>query len=128
MNSIPLSMINEAIKCQKSINDNLFVGLCGTQYVGSDSYAMVIREILSPKKVKVSHIHSAHLNYILTNDNDIEYLPEEYLKEYEKFGRYYKPMIFTLRKNGRWIEEGHNLWKTGGIHFGHAEEYRDPSF
>lgn len=128
MSSIPVSMINEVINCKRSCNEDLYVGLCGTKFVGSDSYAMVIREILSPKKVKVSHIHSAHLNCIITNDNNIEYLPEEYLKEYEKFGSYYKPIIYTLRKNNRWVEEGHGLWEPGGIHFGHAEEYRDPSF
>jgi hypothetical protein len=36
--------------------------------------------------------------------------------------------IYTLRKNGRWIKEGCGLWETGGVHFGKADNYRDPSF
>ena len=36
--------------------------------------------------------------------------------------------IYKLRKNGRWVKKGNGLWGTGAVYFGHADEYRDPSF
>ena len=57
MNVIPVSMINEVMGVQKSDNSNLYVGLCGTMFVGSDRYAMVITEVISSKVVRVDHMN-----------------------------------------------------------------------
>ena len=56
MSSIPVSMINEVMGVQKSDNSNLYVGLCGTMFVGSDRYPIVITEVISPKAVRVTHM------------------------------------------------------------------------
>lgn len=37
-------------------------------------------------------------------------------------------MTYTLRKNCRWIQKGCSEWGAGAIHWGHAEEYLDPSY
>ena len=40
-----MNKLNESTNCSKS-QKNLYVGLCGTQFVGSDRYAVVITEII----------------------------------------------------------------------------------
>ncbi len=132
--SIPVSMIGEVMGVQKSDNSNLYVGLCGTQFVGSDRYAVVITEIISPKSVRVTNM--LDIDYSVNrplDENGNEYIPVKNMSKYsrvnsEKTGFEAKGSVFKLRKNGRWIQEGNSLWSTGGVHFGTADEYRDPSF
>lgn len=132
--SIPISMIGEVMSVQKSDNSNLYVGLCGTQFVGSDRYAVVITEIISPKSVRV--VNMLDIDYSSNrplDENGNEYIPVKNMSKYarvnsEKTGFEAKGSVFKLRKNGRWIQEGNSLWSTGGVHFGKADEYRDPSF
>lgn len=132
MNIIPVSMVGEVMNVRKSDNNNLYVGLCGTQFVGSDCYAVVITEIISPKAVRIADMNdNDYDNNRLVDENG-----NEYLKDMKNYARVNKErtsivptgVIFKLRKNGRWIQEGNSLWATGGVHFGKAEEYRDPSF
>jgi hypothetical protein len=35
---------------------------------------------------------------------------------------------YTLRKHGRWVRRGEDMWTGQAILIGHREEYRDPSF
>ena len=134
MNTIPVSMIGEVMNCKKSDNSNLYIGLCGTMFVGSDSYAVVITEVISPKEVRVADMLDEDYNSEkITDENGCEYIPAyrmpkyakvtEDLTKFESIGEIYK-----LRKNGRWIKKGCGLWETGGVHFGHSENYRDPNF
>lgn len=134
MSTIPVSMIGEVMNVQKSDNFHLYVGLCGTQFVGSDCYGVVITEIISPKCVRIANLKNEdYTNNRLKDGLGNEYIPmpnmikyvrvNEERTKFESCGK-----IFKLRKNGRWIQEGANLWSTGGVHFGAAEEYRDPSF
>ena len=132
MNIIPVSMVGEVMNVRKSDNSNLYVGLCGTQFVGSDCYAVVITEIISPKAVRIAGMNdNDYANNRLVDENDNEYLKD--MKSYARVNKERTSIIpigkvFKLRKNGRWIQEGNSLWATGGVHFGKAEEYRDPSF
>ena len=132
MSTIPVSMIGEVMHVQKSDNSNLYVGLCGTQFVGSDRYAMVITEVISPKCVRVTHMRDDDYNSNPSydeNGNQFIYNMSNYVRvNDDRTSIEPKGVIFKLRKNGRWIQEGANLWSTGGVHFGTAEEYRDPSF
>lgn len=129
-----INMLNEAMHCSKSQKNNLYVGLCGTQYVGSDRYAVVITEIISPKCVRVAHMRDADYSHNIKQDsNDNDFLEPSIMENYitideERIS--FKPSgkLFKLRKNGRWIQEGNGLWSTGSVHFGEADEYRDPSF
>ena len=129
--NIPVSMVNEVIGVRKSDN-NVYVGLCGTQFVGSDSYAVVITEIISPKSVRIANMTDAdYNNNRLTDENGNEFLRD--MSNYvhvnkERTAIVPNGVIFKLRKNGRWVQEGNSLWATGGVHFGYAEEYRDPNF
>ncbi len=124
MSSIPVSMINEVMGVRRSDNSNLFVGLCGTMFVGSDRYPMVVTEVISKKKIRVSHLYDDDYEHnIQINKDGIDFLPDEFMSKYIRRGD-----VFTLRKNRRWIKEGHGLWETGAVHLGHADEYRDPSF
>ena len=134
-NSIPYYMVNEVINTKKSETINIVPGMGATYFIGSDSYAMVVTEDLSPKSIMIAHVIDSHEDKFITNKDGLDILPEEFLKEYEKFvpdefgyKSYNVPRKYTLRKNHRWVEEGHGLWDCGGIHIGHAETYRDPSF
>ena len=132
MSSITVSMINEVINCKRSCNEDLYVGLCGTKFVGSDCYPVVITEIISPKVVRVANMSDNDYNrnrYHESNGNEFIYDMSDYIRiNKERTKIVAKGEIYKLRKNNRWVEEGHGLWETGGVHFGHAEEYRDPSF
>lgn len=131
---IPVTMIGEVMNCNASEKNNLYIGLCGTQFVGSDRYAVVITEVISPKCVRVSHMD--HVDYEgnrLIDENGNEYLPDIPMGKYCKLNEDRTKFvsmgdIFKLRKNGRWIKEGNDLWSTGAVHFSQANEYRDPSF
>ena len=134
-NSIPYYMVNEVMNAKKSETNNIVPGMGATYFIGSDSYAMVVTEVLSPKSIMIAHVIDSHEDKFITNEDGLDILPEEFLKEYEKFipdefgyKSYNVPRKYTLRKNHRWVEEGHGLWDCGGIHIGHAETYRDPSF
>lgn len=130
--SIHVNQINEVMNCKSSNNAGLYVGLCGTQFVGSDRYAVVITEVISPKCVRVAHM----LNYDYNNsraqdENGNESITNMngYIKLNENRTKIEaRGDIFKLRKNNRWIREGQSLWSTGVVHFGAADEYRDPSF
>jgi len=134
MNSIPVSMINEVMGVQKSDNSNLYVGLCGTMFVGSDQYAMVITEVISSKAVRVDYIDdNDYQNSIMKDENGSDYIPVYRMSGYakvndERTGFVSSGTIFKLRKNGRWVRENDSLWSTGAVHFGNANNYMDPSF
>lgn len=126
------SMVGEVMNCSKSVNEKLYVGLCGTQFVGSDRYACVITEIISPKAVRVSWMKDIDYKYNMQVDKDgNQYLVDMSLYvELNDDKTKIIPIgkVFKLRKNGRWIQEGDDLWSTGAVHFGEADNYRDPSF
>ena len=134
MNTIPVSMINEVMGVRKSNTSNLYVGLCGTMFVGSDRYAVVITEVISPKSVRVTNMRDYdYANNIHQDDNGNDFLTNDVMRNYAKVSDNRTCFcslgnIYKLRKNGRWIKEGHGLWETGAVHFGNADEYRDPSF
>lgn len=124
------NMINEAMNCLKSVKECLVPGIGATMYVGSDRYAMIVIEVLTPKKIKVAHLFNNHEDKLITK-NGLQFLPDEYLKEYKKLDNgndFHSSRIYTLRKNGRWMPQGSGLWDTCSIHIGEAENYRDPSF
>lgn len=128
-----MNKLNESMNCSKS-QKNLYVGLCGTQFVGSDRYAVVITEIISPKCVRVANMHDEDYSNNIKQDKDgNDYLEESIMKNYITVDNKrisIKPcgQLFKLRKNGRWIQEGTGLWSTGSVHFGEAIEFLDPGF
>ena len=128
-----INLINETMNCSTSEKNHLYVGLCGTKYIGSDRYAVVITEVFTPKMVRVAYLHNSDYNdgNIPTDEYGNQFIED--LSSYVRINRDrtkfdIEGKIYKLRKNGRWIEEGISLWSTGGVHFGEADEYRDPSF
>jgi hypothetical protein len=103
-------------------------------FVGSDQYAMVITEVISPKVVRVDYINNDdYQNNIMKDENGSDYIPVYRMSGYakvndERTGFVSSGTIFKLRKNGRWIREKDSLWGTGAVHFGKANNYMDPSF
>lgn len=135
--TICVNEINEAMNCKASIKNTIVPGMGATMFVGSDRYAMVVTEVITPKKIIVRHIMDSHMSKFKTNENGIMILPKDCLEAYAKhdakdkwgnFISYHSPIVYTLRKNGRWMPKGSGLWGTSSIHIGNAENYRDPSF
>lgn len=134
-NWIHVNELNEAMNCKASVKNEITSGMCGTMYVGSDRYAVVVTEVISPKKIKVAHMLDEHEQYIRQNDNGADILSPEFVEVYAQFVPdqwgycgFHVPRIYTLRKNGRWMPAGKGMWETCSVHIGHAENYRDPSF
>jgi len=126
-----INVINEAMGVRKSETENIKVGMVATLFVGSDSYAMVVTEVISPKKIRVSHMMDEDYSTLDENDENVQFLSKNQMKKYVHVtDTTILPIgeIYSYRKNKRWIGEGRGLWETGGIHLGHATNYRDPSF
>ena len=134
ISSITPECINEVMNTKA--NENPEVGMGATRFVGSDRYAMVVTEVLSPKKVKVAHVPDEMMEKFVTDKNGVMRLPKEYLDEIiargnkkMKFGTpYYAGIEYSLRKNGRWLPKGLGLWDTCSVRFGVADRYMDPCF
>ena len=134
MNTIPVSMIGEVMGVQKSDNSNLYVGLCGTMFVGSDRYAIVITEVISDKEIRIADMHDEDYERNIKKDSNMnDCLYPDIMRKYARLNEERTKFcsdgdIYKLRKNGRWIKKGRGLWETGGVHFGKAENYMDPDF
>lgn len=122
--SITPECINEIMNTKA--DETPKVGMPATMFVGSDRYAMIVCEVKSPKQVVVRHMHNSDYK-------EYEKSPETFdgvaaLEKYDSFGSYYDPITYTLRKNGRWMPKGEDLWGTCSVRFGYADEYMDPCF
>ena len=123
------NLINECMNCKVSSLEPV-VGMAATMFVGTDRYAMVVTEVISPKKIRVDHMNDSDYD-TLNEDEKMQQLSKKQMKDYVVVNdKTITPSgdIFSYRKNHRWIKEGQDLWSTGSIHLGHAENYRDPSF
>lgn len=140
--SVHPNMVNEVMNL-KAI-ETPQVGMVGTMFCGSDRWPMVCTEVLSKNKVRAEMMADA--DYTFVSANNSKYLPDDRLFSRNYFietdesssykvsnGKVVKKLeargkVYTLRKNHRWMEAGHDMWSVGGVHFGHADEYRDPDF
>jgi hypothetical protein len=91
-----------AVTCEQcKFNLNPTVDTLCTIGIGSDRYAAKVIEVRSPKHIVVK------IDAFSLKDS----------------------MEFTRRKNGRWVVKDEPLRQASyRISFGHAEDYRDPSF
>ena len=123
------NLVNEYMNCKVSSLEPV-VGMAATMFVGSDRYAMVITEVISPKKIRVDHMDNSDYNTLNENDKMQNLSKKQMMNYVNVTDKTITPSgdIFSYRKNHRWIKEGQDLWGTGSIHLGHAENYRDPSF
>ena len=134
-NSIHYNEVNEVMNCKVSVKNQIVSGMGATMYCGSDSYAMVVTDVVSPKTIKVAHVYDCDENVFINKDG-IDVMPEVTLEKYKNMKDWYPccgqtfgvKLIYTLRKNGRWMPKGKGMWETCSIHIGCAENFRDPSF
>lgn len=118
-------LIQESMGVKVSSKETPVVGLCGTMFVGSDRYAVVVTEVCTPKKVKVRNLPWKFDDLVETKKG-LQYVKTEHLDSI--INEQGTPFTYTLRKNNRWMPKGKDCWGTCSIHFGHAQNYQDPSF
>jgi hypothetical protein len=99
-------------------NPELKVGLGATMNLWSDHRAMTIVEVVSPKKIIVQENETECLDYYGGR-----------YKVLDSIAEYMGKHTFTLRKNGKWVEEGQPK-KFGSVTLtvGFRRHYIDPSF
>ena len=124
VSSISPACINEVMNTRA--DETPKVGMPATRFVGSDRYAMIVLEVLSPKRVIVAHMHDS--DYAEYEKNPEAFDGEAAIEKYKNLGSYYQGIEYTLRKNGRWLPKGLGLWETCSVRFGEADNYRDPCF
>ena len=136
-------MVNEFMSCQCSTTP--VAGMMGTMFVGSDRYKVVCVKVLSPKRVLTAWLgdfpvktvdgldyYDGDVNTLYSRITQVpgwanaEHMTEEDIKELIQHE--IDDNTYTLRQNGRWIKKGSPAHSTGAIHWGKADEYRDPSF
>lgn len=91
------------------------VGLPGTIVYWSDYRAVTVTRIISDRKIAVRHNETKCKDYYA---GDYEILPE--LEGGED--------IFTKRKNGKWVMEGHAVNDGCVLMLHYQRHYIDPSF
>ena len=64
----------------KSEIKNIKVGMAATMFVGSDRYAMVVTEVISQKKIRLSHMMDEDYSTLNENDNNIQMLSKNQMK------------------------------------------------
>jgi hypothetical protein len=99
-------------------NMEIKVGDGATKYVGSDRYPYTVVEVLSPKKVVVQGD-----DFKRTDNNGMS---ESQTYEYTR-NPFSDKITLTLRKNGRWVQQGEPLNGTG-YRLGDRDCHMDPHF
>jgi hypothetical protein len=110
-NSIPYYMVNEVMNVKKSETSGIVPGMGATYFIGSDSYAMVITEVLSPKAIMIAHAVPSHEDKFVTNENGLDILPEDLLKEYEA-----TPIVYGSMESTEGSIIMHTTGTVSGIH------------
>lgn len=93
-------------------------GMGATMNLWSDRRAMTITKVITPKKIEVMENETKCIDYYAGSYEVLDTIAEH-------MGRH----IFTLRKNGTWVEEGQPK-KYGSVTLtvGYQRHYIDPSF
>ena len=126
-----INCLNEVMSCRAS-EIKPFVGMAGTEFVGSDRYAIVVTDVISDKKILISKMWDDDYKSLDENEK-LQCLETSRMGKYMTLSEDKKHLVpvgivYTYRKNNRWIQEGQSLWGTGAIHLGHADNYLDPCF
>ena len=122
--SIDCNCINEVMNTRA--DETPKVGMPATIFVGSDRYAMIVLEVLSPKRVIITNMQDD--DYDEYEKNTEAFDGETVIEKYKNIEPHCKGVEYTLRKNGRWLPKGSGLWDTCSARFGVAENYMDPCF
>lgn len=99
------------------------IGMGCTELMYTDRYAYTIVGV-KKKDGKTVEIEVVQDFYRRTDNNgQSESQTYEYIRNHEGAKE-----IVTLRRNGRWVRKGQNLWNGTTFAIGHRETYIDPSF
>lgn len=102
----------------KRIEPVVEVGMGATMNLWSDRRAMTVTKVFSPKKIEVTENETKCIDYYAS---DYEIL--------DTLCRYRNKTIFTLRKNGTWVQEGQpKKYGSVTLTLGFRHHYIDPSF
>lgn len=100
------------------------VGMGATIHMHSDRHAVTIIEVLNP-------LNPARIRVVVQEDKAKLVKGSCQTEEQEyKFTRNPKGQVrtFSKRKNGLWIEEGHDMKNGSSLTIGERDEYYDPTF
>lgn len=107
-------------------------GMLGTEYVGSDRYAVVCVSVDSPKRITVKRVWELDENNVKEHPNiDIDGEGVMWAIDIDKFRMSEDGKKWSLRTNKRGKESWHEMGssrRSSSIHWGIADPYRDPSF
>lgn len=125
-----INQLNEAMNPHRK-NEPIEPGSVGTKYMVSDRYPIIVVKVISPKRIVVSHLTDADYQAISEGTKTGKDVLDRYVEAYENrpakyWGGRFK--TYTLRKNGRWVMMGDDLWASGAIQIGEADSYRDPCY
>lgn len=94
------------------------VGMGATMNLWSDRRAMTITKVFSPRRIEVTENETECIDYYAGRYKVLDTLAE-----------YKSKTIFTLRKNGTWVQEGQpKKWGSVTLSVGFRHHYIDPSF
>lgn len=108
----------DAMSIFREASPVLAVGMGATLNLYSDSRAMTITDVISPKEIVVSENETKCIDYFAGSYEILEGLKNYMYKS-----------TFTLRRNGTWVEKGARK-ETGCVTLtvGFRRHYIDPSF
>ena len=92
------------------------IGMGATQLLYSDRHAFSVIKIVSPKKIVVQR------DKVTRTDSNGMSESQDYNFEPNTEGM---TATLTLRKNGRWVVEGEDLWSGSSFSIGNRSEYYD---
>lgn len=94
------------------------VGMGATMNLWSDRRAMTITKVFSPRRIEVTENETECIDYYAGTYKVLDTLAE-----------YMSKTIFTLRKNGTWVQEGQpKKYGSVTLSVGFRHHYIDPSF
>ena len=107
-------------------------GMLGTEYVGSDRYAVVCVSVDSPKRITVKRVWELDDNNVKEHPNiEIDGEGVMWAIDIDKFKMSEDGKKWSLRTNKRGKESWHEMGsssRSSSIHWGIADPYRDPDF
>ena len=107
-------------------------GMLGTEYVGSDRYAVVCVSVDSPKRITVKRVWELDENNVKEHPNiEIDGEGVMWAIDIDKFKMSEDGKKWSLRTNKRGKESWHEMGsssRSSSIHWGIADPYRDPDF
>lgn len=104
--------------CYQDADPKLEVGVGATMVLYSDKRAMTIVEVISPKEIVVQENNTECINYYAGAYKVLDSINENMGKS-----------VFTLRKNGTWVEKGQpKKFRSIVLVVGYRRHYIDPQF